>query len=61
MSAASDKARALAAAMAAKKPSPAPKAPAGSFSYKQYVDMKKKGTYKGFDGMNGVKGKGIKG
>lgn len=51
MSAASDKARALAAAMAAKKPSPAPKAPAGSFSYKQYVDMKKKGTYKGFDGM----------
>jgi hypothetical protein len=47
----SSKAREVAAAMAAKKPSPAPKAPAGSFSYKQYQDMKKKGTYKGFDGM----------
>jgi hypothetical protein len=57
MSVASDKARALAAAMAAKKPSPAPKAPAGSFSYKQYLDSKKKGTFKGMDNLtSGPKG-----
>ena len=32
------------------------KAPSGSFSYKQYLDMKKKGSFKGFDGMKGQTG-----
>ena len=56
------KAKEVAAKLAQKgKPAPKVTAPAGSISYKQYEDMKKKGTYKGFDGMNGVKGKGVAG
>ncbi len=59
------KARQLAARMAAgnreKLTKPKPAKPAGSFSVEDYNKMKKNGTFKGFDGMNGVSGKGVKG